>query len=103
MTVAPGLRHAAEGVLRAGAALHAEDTELLTLHHPAVAVRRHESAALGAEDDGADRLLGHGLDEPVGREARQPLNALRLENAGYEIQALHVLPPRWCVVARGWA
>ena len=49
---------------------------------PAEAVGRHQRPAFLAEHQGADALLGHGLDQVVGGEAADPLDAFCLEDAG---------------------
>ena len=67
--VAECLSDATHRVFRAGAALGDDYAELLPAIHAAESVGGHDCAPFMPEHDGADTLLGHLLNQIVGRKA----------------------------------
>ena len=87
--VSERLRQAAHAVLRAGTALRDDHAKLLAVVHPTVPVRGHDRPALLPEHDRTDALLGNGLNEIVGRKAREPLDAFRFQDTGNSLKRIH--------------
>ena len=87
---AEGLGDAAIGVLRTGAALHAEHAHPAALAEPRHGVGHMQADALLADDDGADVDGGAGLDQVVHRIGEKIFDAFLLENFGDRRPGLHV-------------
>jgi hypothetical protein len=98
--VAERLRHAAEGVLGAGAVLHGEHADAVAGGHAADGVGHVEARAFLTDDDGADVDLGRRLDDLVDGIADEELHAFTLENIGDDRGCLHAGPPQRDVGAR---
>ena len=84
-----GLMRASLSAVAPGTALRDDHAKLLAVVHPTVPVRGHDRPALLPEHDRTDALLGNGLDEIIGRKARDPLDAFRFQDTGDSLKRIH--------------